>query len=150
MSSAKIWVILSRGRWVKATTRSDCPPIGVRPRFSLWCHWPSIAVFTAAHCTPYYAHCLVGLCFLMVPSYCQTSNISNTKSEKVMFLISSCICLCQIHWSQVLTHWGREDLWKWAILTPYWHHQSLGYLKKIWMPVVNIHWCPWTLKGFNI
>ena len=48
------------------------------------------------------------------------------------------------------THCGREDLWKWAILTPFWRHQSLGYLKKIWMPVVNIHWCPWTLKGFNI
>ena len=24
------------------------------------------------------------------------------------------------------------------------------YLKKIWMPVVNIHWCLWTLKGLNI
>ena len=34
--------------------------------------------------------------------------------------------------------------------TPYWRHPSLGYLKKIWMPVVNINWCPWTLKGFNI
>ena len=35
-------------------------------------------------------------------------------------------------------------------LTPYWCHQSLGYLKKICMPVVNIQWCPWTLKGLNI
>ena len=50
----------------------------------------------------------------------------------------------------VLTHCGLVDLRKWSILTPYWRHQSLGYLKKIWMPVVNIHWCPWTLKDFNI
>ena len=35
-------------------------------------------------------------------------------------------------------------------LTPYWRHQSLGYLKKICMPVVNIYWCPWTVKGFKI
>ena len=35
-------------------------------------------------------------------------------------------------------------------LTPYWRHQSLGYLKKSWMLIVNNHWCPWTLKGFNI
>ena len=35
-------------------------------------------------------------------------------------------------------------------LTPYRCHQNLGYLKKNWMPVVNIHWCPWTLKGLNI
>ena len=35
-------------------------------------------------------------------------------------------------------------------LIPYWRHQSLGYLKKIWMPVVNISWCQWTLRGFNI
>ena len=49
-----------------------------------------------------------------------------------------------------LTHFGQVDLRKWAILTPYWRHQSLGYLKKIWMPVVNIHWCSWTLKGINI
>ena len=34
--------------------------------------------------------------------------------------------------------------------TPYWRHQSLGYLKKIWMPVVNIIWCPWAIKGFSI
>ena len=34
--------------------------------------------------------------------------------------------------------------------TPYWRHQSLSYLKKIWMPVSNINWCPWTFKGFNI
>ena len=33
----------------------------------------------------------------------------------------------------------------------FWHHtDSLGYLKKIWIPVVNIQWCPWTLKGLNI
>ena len=49
-----------------------------------------------------------------------------------------------------LTHCCPVDLQKWAILTPYWFHQSLGYLKKIWMPVVNIHWCPWTLKFLNI
>ena len=49
-----------------------------------------------------------------------------------------------------LTHCGLVDLQKWAILTPYWRHQSHGYLKEIWMPVVNIHWCPRTLKGFNI
>ena len=24
-----------------------------------------------------------------------------------MFLVSSCRCLCPIHWSQVLTHWGQ-------------------------------------------
>ena len=35
-------------------------------------------------------------------------------------------------------------------LTPYWRHKSIVYLKKIWMPVVNFHWCPWTLKVFNI
>ena len=49
-----------------------------------------------------------------------------------------------------LTHRGPVDLRKWAILTPYWCHQSLGYLKKIWIPVVNIQWCPWTFKGLNI
>ena len=37
-----------------------------------------------------------------------------------------------------------------SFLTPYWYHQSLGYLKKIWMTVLNIQWCPWTLKGPNI
>ena len=49
-----------------------------------------------------------------------------------------------------LTHCGLVDLRKWIILTPYWRHQSLGYLKKIWMPVVNIHWCSWTPEGFDV
>ena len=32
---------------------------------------------------------------------CQISNISHTKSQTYMFLISSCSCLFPIHWSQV-------------------------------------------------
>ena len=35
--------------------------------------------------------------------YCQTSNIRHTKFQNLMFLISSCSCLCPIHWSQVLS-----------------------------------------------
>ena len=37
----------------------------------------------------------------------------------------------------LLTYCGLVDLWKWAILTPYWRHQSLGYLKKILPWILN-------------
>ena len=43
-----------------------------------------------------------------------------------------------------MTRWTCENG---PFLTPYWCHQSLGYLNKIWMPVVNIHCWSWTLKG---
>ena len=32
----------------------------------------------------------------------QISNISATKSQKIMFPVSFCSCLCTIHWSQML------------------------------------------------
>ena len=50
----------------------------------------------------------------------------------------------------LLTHCGPWTCENGPFFTPYWRHQSLGYLKKIWMPVVNINWCPWNRKGCNI
>ena len=40
-------------------------------------------------------------------NYHQISNISRTTSQNLMFLVSSCICLCPIHWSQVLSREWR-------------------------------------------
>ena len=57
------------------------------------------------------------------------------------------IHMCIAHFS-LLTHRGPVE--NGPFLTPYWCHQILGYLKKIWMPVVNIQCCPWTLEGLNI
>ena len=86
-----------------------------------------------------------------IVTYRQTSNISRTKSQNLtVSRIVMQLSAQSIQWSRVLTHCGLADLRKWAILTAYWRHQSFGYLKKIRMPVVNIHWCPWTLKSFNI
>ena len=69
------------------------------------------------------------------------------QSERLLVKpMSPCTDLC----AEPVGVWNRL---RWAItllLTPYWCHESLGYLKKIWMPVVNIRWCPWTLKGLNI
>ena len=42
---------------------------------------------------------------------CQISNISHTKPKNLKVLISSCNCLCLIHWSQVLS-WE----WKWQVM----------------------------------
>ena len=35
-----------------------------------------------------------------VPDYCQISNISTPNIKIWMFLVSSCSCLCPIHWTQ--------------------------------------------------
>ena len=47
----------------------------------------------------------------------QTSSIRGTKSKTIMFLLSSCSCLCPIHWSKVLmlgalttSKWSRSLL----------------------------------------
>ena len=42
----------------------------------------------------------------IIHSYNQTSSIRCTKSQNLMFLVSSCSCLCPNHWSQVLS-------WEW-------------------------------------
>ena len=43
----------------------------------------------------------------LIHGYCQTSSISSTKFQNFkMCLISSCSCLCPMHWSQVLS-------WEW-------------------------------------
>ena len=46
--------------------------------------------------------------------YRQLSNIRLTKPQSVMFLVSSCSCLCAIYWSQVLSRkwrcsWSSAD-----------------------------------------
>ena len=69
------------------------------------------------------------------------------------------IMACRLAGAKPLSEWMLEYckliVARWTcengpFLTLYWCHQSLGYLRKIWMPVVNIHWCLWTLKGLNI
>ena len=51
----------------------------------------------------------------MINIYRQISNISRTKSQKSqVFLVSSCSCLCPIHWCQVLSRewrcsWSSTD-----------------------------------------
>ena len=45
------------------------------------------------------------ICF-MLKSYRKIYNIRRTKSRNLMILVSSCICLCPIYWSQVLS-------WEW-------------------------------------
>ena len=37
----------------------------------------------------------------------QTSNIRRTKTQRQIFLVSPCSCLCAIHWSQVLSREWR-------------------------------------------
>ena len=46
--------------------------------------------------------------------YHKISNIRGTKFESLMFLVSSCMCLCPIHWSQLLSRewrcsWSSAD-----------------------------------------
>ena len=63
--------------------------------------------------------------------YRQISNISHTKSQTLMFLVSSCSCLCPIYWSQVLSRewrcsWSSADrrcsnfIWVINTLLPSW------------------------------
>ena len=49
-------------------------------------------------------------------SYCQISNIRAPNIQTWMFLVSSCSCLCPIHWSQMLSwewrcSWSSADRW---------------------------------------
>ena len=44
-------------------------------------------------------------------SYSKTSNISHTNSQTYMIPVSSCNCLCPIHWNQVL---NRERRCGWS------------------------------------
>ena len=58
-------------------------------------------------------HCLSNA-LQIVEIYCQTSYISAPNPKTQMFLVSSCSCLCQIHWSQVLSRewrcsWSSTD-----------------------------------------
>ena len=48
---------------------------------------------------------------LCIYIYRQTSNMSSTKSQNLIFLVSSCTCLCPINWSQVLS---REQICSWS------------------------------------
>ena len=41
--------------------------------------------------------------------YHQIYNIRHNKSQKLMFLVLSCSCLCPIHWSQVLSREWRSS-----------------------------------------
>ena len=70
------------------------------------CHIPSVAAHSIGklinHNTIWYWWC------------CQTSNISHTKSQNLIFLVLSCSFLYPIHWSQVLSRewrcsWSSAD-----------------------------------------
>ena len=74
---------------------------------------------------------------LMIPRYHQTSNISHTKI--LMFLTSSCTCLCTIYWSQVLSREWRGSYssadsadpttseWSTSLLPP-----KVCFILKVW------------------
>ena len=73
-------------------------------------------------------------------AYHQTSSIRCTKSQNKMFLVLSCICLCPIHWSQVLS---REWRCSWSSADRQWS-------KYIW--VINnfiAYWGAFYIRGLK-
>ena len=50
---------------------------------------------------------LIGCSFGNSWQYCQTSNISSTKSHHINVLVSSCSYLCPMYWSQLLSQEWR-------------------------------------------
>ena len=70
----------------------------------------SCAIFCCALFVVIISHIIIEF----ICNYCKISNISYTKSQTEMFLISSCSCLCPIHLSQLLRQewrcsWSSAD-----------------------------------------